>query len=398
MRIAYFDCFSGISGDMCLGALVDAGVPFDVLKEGLEVIGLEPYRISRKRTQRGGFSSTKIDVLISGKEPPRRFSDISEIIGTSRLTEKIKRKGLKIFRRLFEAEAKVHGGKLREVHLHELSGTDCMIDIIGTLLCLDYLGTEEVVASPLNLGGGTVSTEHGLLPVPAPATAELLKDIPAYSSGAECELTTPTGAAIISEIASSYGPFPEMTFDLIGHGAGSHLLKDRANLLRVFVGTRKSVVHVPAKKGLIEEKLVTIETNIDDMNPQIYEFLLDRLMSEGALDVFFTPIIMKKSRPAIILTVLCYPERKNACIDLLLRETTTLGVRFFETGRICLKRKIEEVETEFGKVRFKVVTTGKLKKAVPEYEDCRRIAQTTGLPLMEIMKRLSQTNVQLEGE
>ncbi|VAX33267.1 hypothetical protein MNBD_NITROSPIRAE03-613, partial [hydrothermal vent metagenome] len=226
MRIAYFDCFSGISGDMCLGALVDAGVPLQKLREGLNTLDMVSYEIRRRKVKRGGISATRIEVIVKKDEPTRRLADISTIIEDSDLPENIKKRGLGIFRRLFQAERKVHGGRLKDLHLHELSATDCIVDIIGTLICLDILGIKEVISSPLNLGGGTVSSEHGLLPVPAPATSQLLKGKPVFSTGIQKELTTPTGAAIITETATSFGHFPEMTLDTTGIGAGGYALKE----------------------------------------------------------------------------------------------------------------------------------------------------------------------------
>jgi uncharacterized protein (TIGR00299 family) protein len=388
VRIAYFDCFSGISGDMCLGALVDAGVPLKKLREGLNALHLVSYEIRRQKVKRGGISATRIEVIVKKGEPTRRLADISTIIGDSDLPPNIKKRGLRIFGKLFQAERKVHGGRLKDLHLHELSATDCIIDIIGTLLCLDILGTREVISSPLNLGGGTVSSEHGLLPVPTPATSQLLKGKPVFSTGIQKELTTPTGAAIITETATSFGHFPKMTVDSTGNGAGGHILKEQPNILRVFIGDKTIKSHNGHHKGGSNELVSVIETNIDDMNPQVYEYLMERLFNEGALDVFLSTVIMKKSRPGILLQVLAYPASRERLIDILFEETPTLGIRFHETERICLEREIKKIDTEFGSVRFKVVTTDGYRKAVPEYEDCRRIAEKTGLSLIDVMKML----------
>ncbi|NOZ25456.1 MAG: nickel pincer cofactor biosynthesis protein LarC [Nitrospirae bacterium] len=387
MRIAYFDCFSGISGDMCLGALVDAGVSLEEIRRRLGALGLASYKLRRRRVKRGGISATKIDVIVPRNEPPRKASEITNLIGRSKLPEHIKRKGLRIFRKLFQAEKKVHGVRLKDLHLHELSATDCIVDIIGTLLCLDMLGIEEVRASPLNLGGGTVQTEHGLMPVPAPATAQIIMGIPVFSSGIQRELTTPTGAAIIAETAASFGHCPRMTVTAIGVGAGGYDLEEQPNILRIFIGDETG----PAREdGKTAERITVIETNIDDMNPQVYEYLMERLFGAGALDVFLTTVIMKKSRPGVLLRVLVHPASSRRIMDILFEETTTLGIRFHETERICLERRTEEVSTEFGPVRYKVVTAEGYGRAVPEYEDCRRIAETTGLPLVDVMKKLSR--------
>lgn len=391
MKVAYFDCFSGISGDMCLGALLDAGIPLPVLKEELRSLHLDSDEIKEATVTRGGLRAKKIDVITGKDEPHRSFSDISEIITASDLPQDIKEKGLRIFGRLFEAEARVHGGKAEEIHLHELSGTDCIIDIIGTLVCLKKLKIEKVISSPLNIGGGMVTTEHGLLPVPTPATAELLKKAPLYSTGIRRELTTPTGAVIISGLAAEFRPFPEMKLEATGYGAGGYNLDEQPNLLRVFTG---QMVETGGEElnGLTTERLLTIETNIDDMNPQAYGYVMKRLFAEGALDVYLLNTIMKKTRPGTILNVLCHPKERERLIGIILQETPTLGVRYHESERVCLEREIEKVETEFGMVHYKSVSTGEFKKSVPEYEDCLKIAEDTGIPLIEVMKRLNRSS------
>lgn len=387
MRIAYFDCYSGISGDMCLGALVDAGAPFRELKEGLEGLKLGSFRLKRRRVRRGGISGTRIEVVVERDEPHRNLAEVRALIEDSALPAEIKKKGTVIFRRLFQAEAKVHGRRLRDVHLHELSGTDCIVDIVGTLICMDLLGIEEVHSSPLNLGGGTVDTGHGLLPVPAPATSELLRGRPVYSTGVPKELTTPTGAALMASMAAAFGPIPEMTIERIGYGAGGHPLREQPNMLRVFVGEGKPAGGARGVKT--GERIDVIETNIDDMNPQIYEHLMERLLEEGALDVYLSSVIMKKNRPGVLLTVLGHPPSRGRLIDVILKETTTLGIRYREMERLCLERKTIEVETEFGPVRYKVAHGDGYGKAAPEYEDCRRIARKTGIPLVRVMRMLA---------
>jgi uncharacterized protein (TIGR00299 family) protein len=390
LKVAFFDCFSGISGDMCLGALVDAGASFRELKERLKALPLDSYEIRKKTVIRRGMRATKIDIKTDDREQGRNLSDIRALIEGSDLQKRIKKRGMRIFRKLFQAEARVHGGRISDIHLHELSGTDCIIDIIGTLICLDNLGIDAVHSSPLNLGSGVISSAHGILPVPAPATSEILKGKPVYSSGIGKELTTPTGAAIISVISESFGSLPDMEIESIGYGAGGYQLKEQPNLLRVFIGRRDG----SGDKGGGEEfreRLIVIETNIDDMNPQAYGYVMDKLLSEGALDVFLSTVIMKKSRPGILLSIICYPDLRDKLIKTLLRETTTLGVRYYETERLCLKREIKEVRSEFGPVRFKTVKTDKYSKSAPEFEDCRRIAESTGLPLIEVMRRLNRS-------
>ena len=388
MKIAYFDCFSGISGDMCLGALVDAGVPLKVIEKGLKALPVRGYRLEERRVTRSGIAATKVDVILGsgkGKNKPgvRLWQDIRKIIGGSLLPEKIKLQGLGIFKKIFEAESRVHGSPINKTHLHELAGVDCLVDIFGTLLGLSHLGVDRVLASSVNLGGGSARTTHGILPVPAPATAELLKGIPCHSSGPSFELTTPTGAAIISDTSSGFGPMPHCTITTIGTGAGDADPAGWPNLLRLFV--------IEAKERVSNESVTVIETNIDDMNPQVFEFVMERLFEAGAADVFLTQVIMKKSRPGALLTVLCHEKRKDTLIDIILRETATIGVRFYDTERVTMERKIKKVRTRYGTAGVKVSNSSSgLTKCIPEYEDCRKLAQKTGMPLQEIIAEVGR--------
>lgn len=387
MKIAYFDCSAGVSGDMCLGALVDAGVPLKELEKGLKALPARGYRLETRKVKRAGIAATKVDVVIrqsaiSGQQPAKGWKDIRKIIKESSLPNGIKQKGLSIFRRLFEAEGEVHGEDYTKTHLHELGAVDCIVDIFGTLIGLNSLGVEGVYSSALNLGRGSVMTEHGRLPVPAPATAEILKGVPVYSSDVPFELTTPTGAALVRELAQDYGYIPIMKILHTGYGAGQKDIPGLPNTLRIFLGeemVQKKDEHLP--------KVSVIETNIDDMNPQCYEYVMERLFSSGALDVYLTQVIMKKGRPGVLLTVLCGEERRAEIIDILLRETTTIGARFYEVSRVTLKREIRKVNTEYGTIRVKVSKRrdGTLK-ASPEYEDCKRIAQQHKIPLIEVVK------------
>ncbi len=336
--IAYFDCFSGVSGDMLLGALVDAGVPVSRLKKELSCLPVKGYKLSARTVKRAGLAATRVDVKVSdsrrsdstvestklrlaprftafdpssgrGFHDSRSWKDIEKIIKRSTLSKDIKQKGLAVFKRLFKAEAHVHGERYDKVHLHELGAVDCIVDIFGTLICLDILGIKHIYSSPVNLGAGSVKTEHGTLPVPAPATAELLKNIPVYSSEKKYELTTPTGAVLISELAEKFGAIPEMSVARIGMGAGNKNFKNAPNVLRVFIGhpvpfgTGQALKPSGTGQGADYRSPVTdhcisvIETNIDDMNPQVYEYVMERLFKAGALDVFLTQIIMKKTRP-----------------------------------------------------------------------------------------------------
>ncbi len=383
--IAYLDCFSGISGDMLLGAIVDAGVPVERLAKELSRLPVRGYELTAGHVKRASIRATKVDVVIKDggrrETGDRRFRDIKKIIESSSLPEPLRQKGLAIFRRLFEAEARVHGGRYDRVYLHELGAVDCIVDIFGTLIGLDMLGIETLYSSPLNLGSGTIKTHHGLLPVPAPATVELLKDKPVYASGISFELTTPTGAALVSSLARGFGPVPEMHISKIGTGAGAADFREQPNVLRIFIGSR-----VQGDDCGIS----VIETNIDDMNPQIYEYVMDKLFSAGALDVFLTQIIMKKGRPGIKLTVLCSEDRRDDLIDIILRETTSIGLRFYRAGRKTLPRGIKSVETKFGAVNVKVIQPGGRNRRISvEYEDCKRIAERLDVPLTEVMKILN---------
>ena len=385
--IAYFDCFSGISGDMILGALVDAGLPPEKLGKELLRLPVKAYKLNVRKVKRAGFSATKVDVEIQGAggrgQELRKWRHIEKIVQNSSLSGEIKQKGLSIFRRLFEAEAKVHGGRYDRIHLHELGAIDCIVDIFGALIGLDILGIDSVYSSALNLGSGTVKTEHGLLPVPAPATVELLKGIPVYSSDVSFELTTPTGAALISSLAVGFGPVPHMNISKAGTGAGTKNFKEQPNILRLFTGR-----DIHGTRTLND--VTIIETNIDDMNPQVYEYVLEKMFEAGALDVSLTQIIMKKGRPGIKLTALCNENKKKDLINILLKETTSIGVRFYRADRKILQRDIKSKKTEYGKVRVKTSKLGKeIQKASPEYEDCKKIAKKFNIPLIEIIKTIA---------
>jgi uncharacterized protein (TIGR00299 family) protein len=404
LKKAYFDCFSGISGDMCLGAVIDAGVSIKELEKELKKIPIGGYRLTAKKVKRSGFTSTKVDIDVSAQRLApyalREWKDIEKIINRSRLSEEIKQRGRRIFKRLFEAEAKVHGGTFERVHLHELGAVDCIVDIFGTIIGLNILGIEKVFSSPINLGSGFVETEAGILPVPTPATVEILKKVPVYSKDVLFELTTPTGAAIIKEISSGFGDMPPMDIGKIGIGAGNKDFKDRPNILRLFIGNPPSPSNPPLSKGgqkggksgmgeISGEKILVIETCIDDMNPQIYEYAMEKFFKAGALDVYFTQVLMKKGRPGVKMTVLCNKEQLENLMKIVLKETSTIGLRFYEAKRRILHREIKTIDTEFGKVRVKFSRLGDdILKATPEYEDCKRIAKKLNIPLIEVMKKV----------
>ncbi len=387
MKIAYFDCSSGISGDMILGALVDAGAPFDKLKEGLSQLSIDGYSITATPVLKKGVKATKVDVVVEGPDlPGRPLKDLREIISDSTLDSEIKSKSISIFQRLAGAESVVHNCPIEDVHFHEVGHIDTIVDIVGSVYAFHLLGIDRVVSSPIDTGSGSVKMAHGLFPIPAPVTAELLKDVPIYSSGIERELTTPTGAAIITTFASSFQSLPKMTLSKIGYGAGGWELSEKPNVLRVFIGEDTALYNT--------DEVCVIETNIDDMNPQVYEYLMDRLFEAGALDVYITPVVMKKSRPAQMLSVTADAGRLNALKELIFRETTTIGVRVKKMSRFVLTRDIKEVHLPYGTVRVKVSgSSSGVYNIVPEYEDCKALAIKTGIPLrdvMELAKRLGQ--------
>ncbi len=386
-KIAYFDCFAGISGDMCLGALVDAGVDISDIKRGLKKLPIQNYSLTSKKVLRGSISATKVDVIIKAegkrqKAKGKKWKDIEKTIKTSQLSEKIKQKGLHIFKRLFEAEARVHGEPFDKVHLHELGGTDCLVDIFGALIGLDILGIEKIYVSSINLGSGSVKTEHGMLPVPAPATAELLKGYPVYSSEIPFELTTPTGAAIVSGMNADPYSLSEITIEKIGYGAGNRDIANMSNTLRILIGKE-------ANAGKSKEFVTVIETNIDDMNPQFYEYVMEMLFKAGAHDVFLENIIMKKGRPAVKLTIISEESDIDKISSILFQETTTIGLRFYKAHRRTLDRKIKKIKTKYGDVRIKVSTSkGNIVNISPEYEDLKAIAKKTKIPIKKIAEEI----------
>ena len=380
MTLAYFDCFSGISGDMTLGALVDAGVSIEALRSELSKLNLSGYEITALKVTRAGVAATKVHVCLEEKEQPaRHLSDIRNIIEASELSAPIKQKSISIFERLADAEAKVHGTTPDKVHFHEVGAVDAIVDIVGSVIGLEILGVTAVAGSAINLGSGSIKTAHGILPVPAPATVELLKGIPCYGSAVPFELTTPTGAAILNTLGASFGPMPQMKVSQIGHGAGNKDIHGQPNVLRLMIGEPVSLYD--------EDKSIIIETNIDDMNPQLYEHVIDKLLQQGAHDAYLTPIIMKKGRPAILLSVLTDSRQESVILDTIFRETTSIGVRIQEVSRKKLTREIREIATPHGPVRIKISKRGEeILTATPEYEDCRRIAEDTQIPLKQVLE------------
>ena len=383
MKIAYFDCPSGISGNMVLGALIDAGLQIEDLRRELAKLNLPGYGIVARKVQKRHITGTLVDVATEEEGVERHLGDILDILEGSTLSREVVETGRMIFTRLAEAEAKVHGVGVEEIHFHEVGGLDAIVDVVGSVVGLKLLGIEEVYSSPLHLGRGTVQCAHGLLPVPAPATLELVKGATVYGRDIEAELTTPTGAAIITTLAKGFGRAPMMEMEATGYGAGNRDLPI-PNLLRISIGEAES------KVGGYEEDVVTVvEANIDDMNPELYDHVMGKLFKGGALDVFLTPIQMKRNRPAVKLSALVRGNDLGRMLDLFFDETTTLGVRLYEVDRVKLARESIVVDTKYGQVSVKVGKLGSTVKNVsPEYEECRKIAVERGIPLKEVYEEV----------
>lgn len=377
-KIAYFDCFSGISGDMIVGALIDAGLSIDSLASELSKLGLDDYRLEVGKTTKKNIAATKFDVICKEQVSHRRLRDLNHIIDDSRIEEGIKARTKNIFLKIAEAEAKIHNRPVEEIRFHEIGAVDTIIDVVGALTGLELLGVKEVYCSKLNVGSGFVEFSHGRFPVPAPAAAEILKGIPIYATNSNAELVTPTGAAIITGLTDKFGVMPEMKIESAGYGAGARDL-DCPNVLRVFIGS-------PAGSSSFgEDAVYVIETNIDDMSPQIYDYVMERLFKNGALDVYLTDIAMKKNRPATKLTVLATPELKDKLTEIIFEETTSIGIRVREEKRTVLEREMKEINTEYGKIKIKVsMLNGRILNTAPEYEDCRRIASEKNVSLKQI--------------
>jgi hypothetical protein len=376
-KTIYLDCFAGISGDMAVGALLDCGVPDEVLREGLNGLGLTGYKLDAIRTSENSISAISLRVEVTEEQPHRRWPEIREMLAASRLKETVKNMALAIFTTLAEAEAVIHNQGLEEVHFHEVGAVDSIIDIVAFSICLDHLGIERVVCSPLPMGSGMVSCQHGLLPLPAPAVCEILQDVPVYGVDLQQELVTPTGAALVKTVADSFGPFPAMNIGRVGYGQGSHVLGDqRPNLLRVVLGTIAEVNEA--------QDVEVIECNLDDWSPEGFPLLTERLFAIGVLDAVLIPIQMKKGRPAFQLQVICRPGLSWEARRCILSETTAIGLRYRLEKRWTLARRTGTVETELGRVAVKQVATPAGPVLYPEYEDCRRLAVEKNLPLKVI--------------
>jgi len=380
VKIAYFDCIGGASGDMLMAALLDAGLPLETLQERLAALHLADFTLTTRRVSKNGFSATKADVNVVDDAPERHLAEITAIVDASELAPAIKTQANAIFRRMAEVEAGIHGTTVEHIHLHELGGVDTIVDVVACLVGLDALGIEKVVASPLPMGRGFIKGAHGQIPLPAPATVALLKGAPIIGSDIEKELVTPTGAALLSALAAGFGPIPPMTLAAVGYGAGGRDLPI-PNVVRLLIGEQAA----PGRVGT--ESVVVLETNIDDLNPQVYDHVMARLFKAGALDVFLTPIQMKKNRPGILLRVICRPGDAGPLTDIVLAETSTLGVRQQTMARVSLRREMNTVETPYGAVRVKIAALPDgTRRAAAEYDDCRRLAEATGAALREVQR------------
>ncbi len=386
MRIAYFDCFSGASGDMILGSLIDAGLSPFRLREELKKLRIPNIHLRVKRVLKGGISATQ--VVIEGrneKKPHRNLEEMIRMIDRSSIEFEAKEKSKKIFQRIASVEAKIHQKPIDDIHFHEIGGLDSIVDIVGTVVGLRRMGIDEIYVSKVNVGTGFVRCEHGILPVPAPATLALMEGKPIYSTGVETELLTPTGAALLTSLGSRFGPMPVMRVERIGYGAGRSDLP-HPNLLRLIVGTSTTTSR--------NERMVVVETNIDDMNPQFYDYVMEKLFDMKAREVFLTPVLMKKSRPATLLTVICLPENLPSVTEFLLRETTTLGLRWHEEERAIADREILTLQTQHGKIRFKIARwEGSVVNLSPEYEDCKKIALKRKVPIKDVFEEAKRIAV-----
>lgn len=430
MRIAYLECFSGMSGDMFLGALVDVGVSTRLLEETVAALNIGA-RLEISSVNRSGITATKVDVHEGGNARPalasgpshqhehhnhhhshshahdhshegptktsshhhgRSLNEVLKIIDATTISNDAKKNAAAMFETLGAAEAKIHGIDVQKVHFHEVGAVDAIVDIVCAAVGAEALGVQEIVCSPLNVGGGTVQCAHGTFPVPAPATVEVLKGVPVFSSGLQAELVTPTGAAIVRTLAKRFLPFPEMQIEKAGYGAGTRDFPGHANVVRLTVGEAQPGL----SNKVAHETISVLEANLDDLSPQVFGYVMDRLLEAGSLDVFGVPIHMKKGRPGTLLTVLCRPEDASKLAELIFRETTTLGVRRREEMRQALMRTWVSVSTRWGDVRIKVASmNGTITNFAPEYEDCRRVAEEHNVPLKHVMQEVSGKYLQM---
>jgi hypothetical protein len=382
--LAYFDCFSGISGDMTLGALIDLGVPLKYLEDRLNSLPHADFDITVTPVHHKGIRAMSVSVGVNGDQAARNFADIRSLIENCPLSERIKSSSLKIFKKLATSDSHSHSSSSEDEHFFKVGGTDTIVGIVGTAICLDYLGIKNIMASHIPLGKGFVTGSHGKLPLPAPATLSILKGVPVYGTDIPRELVTPSGAAIVVTLAEAFGTLPDMTITGVGYGAGQPELEAVPNLLRIITGAQSDIA-ADWPDGIQEDQIFILETCIDDMNPELFGYLMDRLFADGALDVYWIPVYMKKNRPGTLLQVLGYPDDKDILIRRILSETTTLGVRYYESRRRLLWRDRFEVKTTYGDIPVKRVKDlqGNFR-IVPEYDVCQKIAREQNIPLRRV--------------
>ncbi len=390
MTIAYFDCFSGAGGDMIVASLLDAGANEGILREGLGALSVDGYSLSIEKITKQGFAATKFNVQLDKqlKQPHRHLHNIVDILGASRISDSVKEKATRVFTKLAEAEAAVHGCSIEKVHFHEVGAVDAIVDVVGAVLALEQLDVTKIVCSAIPTGSGTVKCDHGIMPIPAPATAELLKGIPIAECDETGELITPTAAAILTTLAESFGPMPQMKTEKIGYGAGTRDGQSRPNVLRVMIGESISQENVGStnENGANQDSAVLLETNVDDCSPEIVGYCMERLLESGALDVYAQPIQMKKTRPGLLLSVLCKDEQVGEMERILFAETSTLGIRRRNVQRTVMQRRIESVSTPYGEIRMKVGCFEDIETVNPEYEDCKKAALEHKVPLRVVME------------
>jgi pyridinium-3,5-bisthiocarboxylic acid mononucleotide nickel chelatase len=382
MKIAYFDTVAGISGDMTLGALVDAGLPLEHLVSELRKLDLSGYELESRHVQHNGITAVKLEVVVSREDTHHRhYADITKLIASSSLPERVKQNAEAVFHTLAVAEGKIHNVPIEKIHFHEVGAVDSIVDIVGTAIGLEYLGIEAIYSSPVKIGASsTIRSAHGIIPTPAPATLEILRGYPVVFTDVPAELTTPTGAAIIKTLSRGLLAYESISFDRIGYGSGTKKFDRLPNLLRIGIGTMRSAE--------TDEDIMVVEANIDDMNPELYPHVIEKLLSAGARDAYLTPVIMKKGRPGVLITALFMQESENDVVRTLLSETSTIGVRYRRMNRKILRRDEKVVDTAFGPVRVKTVEMDGHEYRKPEFEDCKRIAEEFQLPLIEVYRKL----------
>ena len=383
METAYFDCISGISGDMVLAAFIDMGMDVDYLNSELKKLDIGDFSLDIRKIKRSDISATQLKVKSTESKHNRNYATIEEIINRCSLSENIKEVSKRIFYRLAEAESKVHNKPIDGVHFHEVGAVDSIIDIVGSLICIDYFGIKKIFSSPVKLGSGFVKSSHGLLPIPAPATVELVKGYPVIKTNIKSELTTPTGAAILTTISEGVCDNLNIILQNSGYGAGSKEIEEIPNFLRILIGKTESKFQY--------DEVLLVESNIDDLNPEVYPYVVEKLFKNGVLDVYITPVIMKKGRPGNIISVLCEKKNFKDVVEIIFNETTTIGLRVSDIKRLKLKRELIEINTPFGKVKAKKIYIDEEEKIIPEYEECKKIAEKNKLPLNKVYNIINKS-------